>query len=154
MKKLILLIILINSLFIACSDDETTPAPLTSEPTFVDYSGAYLGTRYVNYYATQSGALLDSSTFVDTIFVFKHKVNSDSFLTWGYDNKYQESVNWGRLQMDGTFKSTGKWYDSNLKDSFTQQHNHRIIDDTFHEVISTARTNFRWYGEGVFVKMP
>ena len=149
MKKLILPIILINSLFIACSDDETTPAPITSERTFVDYSGAYLGTRYVNYYATQSGALLDSSTFVDTIFVFKHKVNSDSFLTWGHDNKYQESVNWGKLQMDGTFKSTGKWYDSNLKDSFTQQHNHRIIDDTFHEVISTARTNFRWYGEGV-----
>ena len=56
--------------------------------------------------ATQSGALLDSSTFIDTIFVFKHKVYSDSFLTWGHDNKYQESVNWGKLHMDGTFKST------------------------------------------------
>ena len=155
MKKLILSIILVNILFIACSDDETTPEPVvTSEPSFVDYSGAYLGTRYVNYYATQSGTLLDSSTFVDTIFVFKHKVNSDSFLTWWYDNKYQESVNWGRLQIDGTFKSTGKWYDSNVRDSFTQQHNHRIVNDTFYEVISTARTNFRWYGEGVFVKMP
>jgi hypothetical protein len=140
-------------IYIGCSEDEASPRPLPSDPINVDYSGAYLGTRYVNYYSTRTNALLDSSNFVDTIFVFKHKINSDSFFTWGYSDEYQQSVNWGRLNSDGTFRSSGSWYDSNLNDSLTQQHNHRISNDTFYEVIETFRTNFRWYGEGVFIKM-
>ena len=152
MKKLIPIVFL-TMIYIGCSEDEASPTPLPSDPINVDYSGAYLGTRYVNYYSTRTNALLDSSNFVDTIYVFKHKINSDSFFTWGYSDEYQQSVNWGRLNNDGTFRSSGSWYDSNLNDSLTQQHNHQISNDTFYEVIETFRTNFRWYGEGVFIKM-
>ena len=152
MKKLIPIVFL-TLIYVGCSEDEASPTPLPSDPIYVDYSGAYLGTRYVNYYASATGTLIDSSTYVDTIFVFKHKINTDSFFTWGYDNKYQESVNWGRLKDDGTFRSTGKWFDANQNDSFTQQHNHRISNDTFYEIIETWATNKRWYGEGVFIKM-
>ena len=152
MNKLIPIMFL-TMIYIGCSEDDASSTPLPSEPVNVDYSGAYLGTRYVNYYSTRTNALLDSSNFVDTIFVFKHKINSDSFFTWGYSDEYQQSVNWGRLNSDGTFRSSGSWYDSNLNDSLTQQHNHRISNDTFYEVIETFRTNFRWYGEGVFIKM-
>ena len=141
MKKLIPIVFL-TMIYVGCSEDEASPRPLPSDPINVDYSGAYLGTRYVNYYSTRTNALLDSSNFVDTIFVFKHKINSDSFFTWGYSDEYQQSVNWGRLNSDGTFRSSGSWYDSNLNDSLTQQHNHRISNDTFYEVIETFRTNF------------
>lgn len=71
--------------YVGCSEDDESPAPApaSSEQVFVDYSGAYLGTRYVNYYSTQMNSLLDSSTSVDTIFVFRHKINSDSFFYVG-----------------------------------------------------------------------
>jgi len=154
-KILPLLLLLTMIIYVGCSEDDGSPAPapVPSEQVFVDYSGAYLGTRYVNYYSTQMNSLLDSSTFVDTIFVFRHKINSDSFFTWGYSDEFQKSVNWGRLNSDGSFRNTASWYDANSNDSFTQQHNHRISNDTFYEVIETFRTNFRWFGEGVFIKM-
>lgn len=152
MYRSILSLLVFALLYIGCSEDDDT-APLPAEPIQVDYSGAYLGSRYVNFYDDNNGRLVDSSVYADTIFVFKHMVKNDSFYTWGYDNKYQESVNWGRLRDDGTFLSSGQWYDANQNDSFTQQHNHRIIGDTFHETIQTWATNKRWYGEGIFVKM-
>lgn len=152
-KKIPLLLLLTMIVYVGCSDDDDSPVPTSLDEVYVDYSGVYLGTRYVNYYSSRTNSLLDSSNSVDTIYVFKHKINSDSFFTWGYSDEYQQSVNWGRLNSDGTFRSSGSWYNSNLNDSFTQQHNHRISNDTFYEVIETFRTNFRWYGEGAFIKI-